>query len=120
MSKLIIWVSGRPNLDGFKKREFVWVEKHRAFIYEGREFDAAEFNAKFDKAWQNNQDLTPRARVVDADLPEPRNTPPPYVPSIADEAMSVEQAESVLNRLAPERLKKTPGRKPATKMVTVE
>lgn len=121
MSKLIIWVSGRPNLDGFKKREFVWVEKHRAFIYEGREFDAAEFNAKFDKAWHNNQDLTPRARVVEISMSTPaRHTPPPPAPHIADEAMSVEQAESVLNRLAPERLKKKPGRKSAAEMVTVE
>lgn len=116
MSKLIIWVSGRPNLDGYKKREFVWNEQHRAFIYEGREFDAAEFNEKFDKAWRNNQDLAPRARVVGLATP----VAPPPAPHIADEAMSVEQAESILNRFAPERLKKKPGRKPATEMVTVE
>lgn len=124
MFKLIIWVSGRPNLEGFKKREFVWNERHKAFIYEGKEFSPEEVNAKYEKAWFNNQDLMPRVRVVDIATVavEPASavrsvtvtTPAPSAP------ITVEQAEEVLQRLAPERLKKKPGRKAATEMVEVE
>ncbi len=115
MSKLIIWVTGRPSLDGYAKREFKWSELHKKFIYEGKEIAPAEFNAKWEKAFRNNGDLFPQVWVVDAIADAPPTTPPkpiapPQVP-IALNLITVDQAEAVMMKLAPERLKAKPGPK---------
>lgn len=104
MSKLIIWVSGRPQIDGHVKREFRWSETHRLFIYEGREFTDAEFNAKFERAWATNDDLRPRAKVVSTST------------SSAAEP-TVDEAVATLQKLAPELLKKKPGPKQMLEVV---
>jgi hypothetical protein len=120
MAKMIIWVTGRPSLDGYAKREFKWSELHRKFIYEGREFSPAEFNAKWEKAFQNNNDLQPQAWVTDssADAPAaPKTVAPPAVPPPpVFRPPTVDEAEAVMMRLAPERLKAKPGPKTKPKI----
>lgn len=78
---LIIYVSGKPSLNGFRIREFKWSEKHRKHIYLGSELPPERFNAYFEKAWRNNADLTPRVMVVpdesEATKPAPAETPAP-------------------------------------------
>lgn len=113
MSKLIIHVPGRPNLNGFRIREFVWSEAHKKHIYLGRELGLDEFNVLFDKAWKNNADLMPKAMVVGAAAPAL-----PVVPVAtaiatitASREITADEAEAVLARLRPERLKQKPGRK---------
>lgn len=127
MSKLIIWVTGRPSLDGYAKREFKWSELHKKFVYEGKEFLPTEFNAKWEKAFRNNMDLQPQVMVIEngiaaapAPVPPPvvrpaAPPPPPPMTSVPLHLITVDQAEAVMARLAPERLKAKPGPKPRSK-----
>lgn len=118
MSKLIIYVGGKPSINGFRRREFIWSDAHKCFIYEGVEIDERDFNAKVEKAFRNNQDLNPRVKIVQfSDDPIITIQPPmPVMPDVttitAARVFSLAEAESVMARLAPDRLKKTPGRKP--------
>lgn len=126
MSKLIIWVEGRPNMNGPKRGSFHWSEAHGCYIYGGREIPAAEFNAVYDRARVMNPKLTMKVRVVDvgaaqATIAAPIKTPP-TVTAVANVAtitmareITVEEAEAVMVRLAPERLKKKTGKPPEAK-----
>jgi hypothetical protein len=118
MTKLIIWVSGRPSLNGYRIREFIWSESHKRFIYEGKEFAPEEFNAKFEKAFQNNQDLMPRAMVASVGPVSQvvvKTTPPPS--PAAPRVFTLDEALEIVQRDAPERLKKKPG--PKTEVMEV-
>lgn len=84
--KLIIYVSGKPSLNGYRIREFKWSEKHRKHLYLGAEIEPEKFNALFEKAWRNNSDLDPKAMVIPI-LPAPAAAPTP-----APAAVKVEPA----------------------------
>jgi hypothetical protein len=116
-AKLIIYITGKPTLHGHKRREFLWSPAHSCYLYEGREIEPAAFNAKFEKAVRNNADLNPRVKMIeyeDAESVPPisRNaaSPRPEPELSIDEQL--ERAEAVINRFAPERLKKKTGPKP--------
>jgi hypothetical protein len=125
-TKLIIYVGGKPLLNGHKQREFIWVPAYGCYLYEGQEIPASEFNVKYEKAMRNNADMNPRVKVVSdspcsvscscAPLAITTATPPPYsvtvVPTPVERVITAEEAEAVLQRLAPERLKKKTGPKP--------
>ena len=115
MAKLIIYVTGKPLMNGYKVREFQWSEVHRCYLYEGRELDAAEFNEKWEKAYRNNGDLSPKVRVTDAGnppTPAPANPAPLPEPTPPAEP-TLDEALAIVQRLAPDRLKAKPGRKPS-------
>jgi len=117
MSKLIIYVSGSFAVNGHKIREFRWSEQHRKFIWEGREVGDVEFNAAFEKAWRTNADLTPRAMVVQFGTPAVAApvvlpvVPPAPVATITAREITADEAEAVLARLRPNRLKLKTGPK---------
>ena len=97
MAKLIIYVSGKPSLNGFRIREFKWSEPHRKHIYLGREIEEQEFNALIEKAWRNNSDLHPKVMVI--------------AQQELTEDQKIEQAERLLEELRPDRLRKKTGAK---------
>jgi hypothetical protein len=105
MAKLIIYVTGRPLINGYKRREFVWSEEHKLFLYGGKEFTEQEFNAIQDKVLTGNADIYPRVKV--STLSPPEDISDVMLPR----AISAQEAEEVLEHLAPERLKKKPGHK---------
>ncbi len=109
MSRLIIYVSGKPLLHGHKRREFLWSPAHKCYLYGGKEIEAAEFNAIYEKAMRTNADMNPRVLVTNADASAAPIAP---VATIAAHEITTEEAEAVLARLAPERLKKKTGPKP--------
>lgn len=111
MSNLIIYVSGRLNLNGHRIREFKWSEVHKKHIYLGRELTPEEFNPLFEKAWKNNADLMPRVMVIGAAPALPVTAPAPVATITAAREITADEAEAVLARLRPERLKQKPGRK---------
>lgn len=87
MFKLIIYVSGKPSLNGYRIREFKWSEAHKKHIYLGAEIEPEKFNALFEKAWRNNDDLSPKALVVPVvAVPAPEV---PQVPAPAPVAVEV-------------------------------
>ena len=102
-------------MDGYKKRDFKWVAEHKACVFEGRVLDATEVNEKCEIAFKRNADLGPRVRVVDAAdvqvTAAPAAPPPPVSTISVAREITAEEAESVLLRLAPDRLKKKPGPK---------
>lgn len=108
MSRLIIYVTGKPNLHGHKRREFLWSPAHGLYLYGGKEIEAAEFNATYEKAMKTNTDMNPRVKVVATSaIQQVTVTTPP-----APQDITIDDAVAVLERLAPERLKKKTGPKP--------
>lgn len=122
-AKLIIWIPGKPLLNGHKQREFTWSESHRCYIYGGTEIAAEDFNSIYDKAVRNNLDLNPRVRVIAVDAETPIAPAAPPITSISVQEISPEeaadQAEEVLARLRPDRLKKKTGPKEKTAVMEV-
>ncbi len=115
--KLIIYISGKPTLHGHKRREFLWSPAHSCYLYEGSEIEAAQFNAKFEKAMKTNADLNPRVKVIaSAESAAPISKAPEPSVAVGGGEFSIEEqlekAEAVLTRYAPERLKKKTGPKP--------
>lgn len=90
MPKIIIYITGKPNLHGFKRREFNWSEPHRLYLWGGRELELSEFNDAWPKAYSRNHDMNPQVRVIlDAVAepmpkvpvaPKPVDTEPPKKP----------------------------------------
>jgi len=106
-AKIIIYLTGKPTLHGLKRREFQWSPAHALYLYENRELELSEFNAKYDKAMRTNTDMRVLVKVVGAE------SPAASVATIAAaHEITLDEAEAVVQRLAPERLKKAPGRKP--------
>ncbi len=126
--KLIIWIPGKPTLHGHKRREFLWSPAHKCYLYEGRVIESAEFNAKYEKAMKTNSDLLPRVKVIEiasAESAAPISAPPTAAPEAPVAPLTIaeqlDRAEEVINRYAPERLKKKTGPKaPAEKPPLVE
>jgi hypothetical protein len=115
-AKLIICCTGNPNINGHKRRNFLWNEEFKCFAYENRVMSEREFNAQAEAVFKKNWDLRPTARVVQfSDETQTVSTvvhttdPTP----VQARPISLEEALEVVNSLAPDRLKKTPGRKPA-------
>jgi len=73
---------------------------HGCFIYLGRELTDREFNGVIDKALREGEGMFPSVKVV-AFSSEAAAAP----------SITAQQAEEILQRFAPERLKKKPGPK---------
>jgi hypothetical protein len=131
-ASLIICCAGRPAINGPKRRTFLWVDKYGCFVHEGREMDETEFNTCVQSVMLRNKDLKCFAKVVSSDgaaSVDPRIAD--LEKKLADkqarlEAVqaslivartatepTLEQALAVVEALAPDRIKKKPGRKPA-------
>ncbi len=113
MSKLIIYVGGKPLINGYSRRDFHWSEAHRCYIWGGKELNDSEFNVAYEQAIKNHADLVPRVRVISLTV-EPAvvvkletvtAVEPVATISVARE-ISLDDAIAVVARLAPERLKK--------------
>lgn len=101
MSKLIIWVPGKIIQYGYRRRTFQWSPAHNCYIYQGKEFTEREFNGVVDQAMKDGADMHVSVKVVQFnEEPAPRA------------AITAQEAENVLRKLAPERLKLKPGPKP--------
>lgn len=123
---LIIYVTGKPLLHGHRRREFAWSPPHGVYLYDGKEFAPSEFNEAYERCMRNNSDMNPRVRVVAGSVPAARKPDGPVVavgvvpaPPPAPRAITLEEAEAVVARLAPERLKKKTGPRPPN-MATLE
>lgn len=107
MTKLIIWVPGKTNLHGFRRRDFHWNEKHKCFIHDGKEYTPAEFNAVAEKVMRRSEDMHPCVKVLDdaveAKAPAPAPAP---IATITAREITEDDAVATLMRLAPHRLKK--------------
>lgn len=113
--KLILWIGGRPQMNGLRRRAFQWVPNYGCYIYEGKEIDGAEFNAKYEEAQKHGKllGLTPNVKVVSLAPSVSAVEPPTPVATITvAREITAEEAEEIMQRLAPERLKGKPGRKP--------
>lgn len=107
MAKLIIYVSGKPLVNGYKRREFLWSVEHSCYIYKGRELDEQEFNQIAEKVMRQNDDMHPLIKV--SSLTEVG------APSATPGEITVSEAEDVLMRLAPHRLKGKTGPRPGNR-----
>lgn len=65
MFKLIIYVTGKPSLHGYKRREFTWSAVHNCHVFQNKEYAPEEFNAVAEKVLRDNQDMHPLVRAVE-------------------------------------------------------
>lgn len=122
MVKLIICAGGTPSAHGYKRREFLWSEPHKLFIHAGKEYTPAEFNAVIEKSLKDRYDLRPFVKTIEtADPSDPRlaaandriraleaqlDTPPQD-----QREYTLAEAEDLMQKLAPHRLKGKTGPK---------
>lgn len=118
-ANLIIYVTGKPLLHGHKRREFLWSPEYGLYLYGGRQLAPEEFNAAYERCMKNNADMNPRVRVVSQTVSVPDPEEPLLKIEVAPRAITLEEAEAVVARLAPERLKKKTGPRPAN-MATLD
>ena len=104
-TKLIIYCPGRPNMNGHARRRFLWNVEFNCYVYENKVLDERELNAVVDTVFKKNSDLRPCVRVVK--FSDEAGAPP------VDPDPTLEQALEIVRAHAPDRLKKTPGPKPA-------
>lgn len=128
-ANLIICCAGRPAINGYKRRSFVWNAEYGCYVHDGRVLTESEFNSTAQVVMAKNQDLRCFAKVVGAVAgADPRTTElekqltekQARIESLqasvlalrAKSTPTLEEALEVVETLAPERLKKKPGRKP--------
>ncbi len=104
-AKLAIICPGRLVVNGSKRRTFLWNDEHKCYIHENRLFDEREFNAVVDGVFKKNADLRPCVRVIEfSDAPA---VIAPVATISGGAEVTLEAALEVVQREAPERLRKT-------------
>lgn len=103
MAKLIIFVTGKPLLYGHHRGDFKWSELHQCYTYLGREFEDTEFNQHVERALKTFCEMNPSVKVVQFCAPREK------VELVRE--MTAQEAEDLLRRVAPERLRGKPGPK---------
>lgn len=112
MSKLIIYVTGRPLTHGHRMREFHWNEEHRCYLFQAKVFDDSDFNVAYEQAMARHVDMHPRVKLLAAEkAPDDLDESTPVSTITASREISLEEAEEVVRRLAPDRLKAKSGPK---------
>lgn len=108
MPNFICYIDGRPIVQGFKRYEFLWDEALQCYVFEGKTFTEQEFNDKTRKVFSNltYRALFPMVKCLDA-AAAPVAIPP--ISTITAGEVTLEQALEVVDRLAPDRLKRKPG-----------
>ena len=110
MPKFIICLTGKiPLTHGFKIHEFIWDEALQTYVFEGKSFTEHELNAKVDVAYKRYPTLVPhpRVRCIDATSAAIAETPIATITTARE--ITLDEAEAVMQREAPHRLKKKPG-----------
>ena len=78
MAKLIIFLTGRPQIYGYKRGDFTWSVDHKCYLWKNRILDEREFNEVADKAIHEHEIDHPSVRIVEfSKVAEP---PPPPAP----------------------------------------
>lgn len=104
--KFLLYVKGQPLVNGFKRLEFEWSQPHGLYLFRGRPLDASELNADCEKVFTSlvYKNMFPCVKIA----PESRQDP-----VHAPVEVTLAEAEAVMKRLAPHRLKGKPGPKEA-------
>ena len=114
--KFLIFIRGNPIMNGYVRREFRWVPQQELYLWQGREVEAHEFNAVMDTLFKTNRALYakmyPEVRIVASSEKE---LPVPTGPR----EITVGEAEEVMEKYAPHRLKRKPGPQPTGQPKTV-
>lgn len=62
---LVIYLKGKPNLYGYKRKEFKWDVSLGVYVWEGRRLTPEEFNEVFEKVQTRYLEEHPKVRVVE-------------------------------------------------------
>jgi len=109
---LLIYITGKPNIHGYKRREFLWSPAHNLYLFQGKEWSPKDFNEAWLTAMRRNEDLRPMVKVLTA---ETANVSPPADASgllMGRREPTLDEALEVVKRHAPDKLKKPAGRPP--------
>jgi hypothetical protein len=112
MAKLIICAKGHPLVNGIKRQDFMWSERHGCYLYLGRELEEREFNEVVEKVMTLYRTFFPSVRVstFSEPAPAPEKAPPAAELDIEEpREVTLAEALDVVEHLAPHRLKKQPG-----------
>lgn len=101
--KFLIYVRGNPLVNGHVRMRFRWVPKYELYLWDGKETDVDEFDKVMAEAFKN-----PLYKIMN---PEAKLAPGTFQAPAAAVEITVADAEAVMERLAPHRLKRKPGPK---------
>jgi hypothetical protein len=111
---LIICAPGSPAANGHKRHCFLWNSDLKVFVYQNKEFTEQEFNAIATEVFKKYSHIRPFARIVKFSEGGAITPVAPVTTITAAHEITLEEALAVVQRLAPEKLRKTNiGRKPA-------
>jgi hypothetical protein len=99
--KFLFILPGVPYVYGFRRDEFVWVEEHKAYVFNGKPVYAEKFN-------EISKYVFDKYRVDEPEVKCLLESPPTPEELVSDAIVT-------LKHFAPELLKPTPGRKPGKK-----
>lgn len=112
MPRLIIYCRGNPAFSAFKRRDFLWDDARKLYVWQNKVFtDMGEYHATVEKVLEKNQDLRPAVMVLSEDAPPPAAPPDELPPE--PRAITLDEAVATVQRLAPDLLKKKSGPKAA-------
>lgn len=119
MAKFIIYINGRPIVQGYKIFEFLWDEALQIYVYQGKQITEDEFDDVVLKVFgsQHYRRLFPFIKCIEKSSVAPVVVAPPVEPPApistitTSREITLDEAEAVIQRLAPNLLKKKPGQK---------
>lgn len=105
--KFLFYLEGNPLIQGHTRLEFKWSPAHGVFLFEGKETEPKDFDAVARTVFG------PRYRNLFFPLVKLAGAAAAAAAPVADKPaeITVADAEAVMERLAPHRLKKKPGPK---------
>ena len=98
--KFLIYLEGNPQIQGYTRFEFKWSQKHGVYLFNGQETEKKDFNEVAARVFSIPQYrlMFPKVKLLGSEEEPTRE-------------ITVAEAEEVMERLAPHRLKKKPGPK---------
>jgi hypothetical protein len=120
-AKIVIACLGRPSINGMRRLKFHWNPDFNCYVYLNRVLDEREANEVGEEAIKKFAHLRPFMKVVQfsdeatATVQQTVHTtdPTPPQPAGQPQIITLEQALDVVQKLAPERLRKTPVKRAA-------
>lgn len=121
-AKIVIACLGRPSINGMRRLKFHWNPEFNCYVYLNRVLDEREANELGEQAVKKFAQLRPFMKVVQfsdeatTTIHQTVHTTDPSpepVPAGQPPIITLEQALDVVQKLAPERLRKTPVKRTA-------
>jgi hypothetical protein len=111
--QIIIYVRGKPNFNGHRRREFIWDASRSVYVYQSKILDEIQFAQICEPVLKKYNDMCPFVKILDSEpkVIKVEAEPPPVFTALPVQEPTLEEALEIVKKLAPDKLKPRPGRK---------